>query len=98
MRTLWTLTKIVLALAIGLPLAIILLSMVLGVLGAVVGLAVFVLRMAIIGLIGYAAFRLVWRLIRGPEPKPRPTPELTPPTDPYYEAARRELDRELGTH
>lgn len=96
MRTLWTLTKIVLALAIGVPLAIVLLSMVLGVLGAVVGLAMFVLRIAIIGLLGYAAFRLVLRLIRGPEPRAPKVRELSEPVDPYYEAAKRELDRELG--
>ena len=96
MRTLWTLTKIVLALAIGVPLAILCLSMVLGVLGALVGLAMLVLRIAIIGLLGYAAVRLVLRMIRGPEARAPTARALPEPVAPYREAATRELDRELG--
>ncbi|HVZ50156.1 MAG TPA: hypothetical protein VG916_15340 [Gemmatimonadaceae bacterium] len=98
MRLLWTLTKVVLALAIGIPLAIIALSMALGVLGALVGLAFFALRIAIIGLLVYAGVRLAMRLFGGGDtPAPRKPPELSPPVDPYLEMAKRELDRDLGT-
>lgn len=95
MRILWTLFKVALVLCVGIPLAIILLATALGVLGALFGLAVVTLKWAVIALIGYGAFRLIANLMGGPKTKPVSTQAL-PPVDPYYEAARRELDRELG--
>jgi hypothetical protein len=97
MRFLWTLVKFVLLLAIAIPLAIIVLSVSLGILGAVVGLAFFALRIALICLVVYGVVRLGMSLFGiGRAPKTaRPAEISRPPVDPYYEAARRELDLEI---
>ncbi|MEA3244819.1 MAG: hypothetical protein U9Q74_01555 [Gemmatimonadota bacterium] len=96
MRTLWTLAKVVLALCIGIPLTIIALSMALGLMGALVGLAFVVLRVAVIALVVWVAFRLAMALF-GSKPAPaKPAASLREPVDPYLESARRELDRDLG--
>ncbi len=97
MRVLWTLFKIGIAAAILIPLAIIVLSTALGVLGALVGLAFFAIRIGIIGLLCYGAIRLAMALLGGgskPKPASRPA-ELPLKVDPYLEAARKELDREI---
>jgi hypothetical protein len=97
MRILWTFVKIVLALALAIPLSILVLATALGVFGALVGLAFIVLKLAVFGLVGYGAFRLISRMFRGPAPKARPQEiHQLPAPDPHYEAAMRELDRELG--
>jgi hypothetical protein len=97
MRLLWNVVKVVLVIALVIPVAIIALRMALGVFGAVLGIALFTLRLAVIGVIGYGAFRLFARLFSAPAPAPRPR-EIAPAprVDPHYEAAMRELDRELG--
>lgn len=98
MRTLWKLFKIGIALAIAIPLGLIVLATTMGILGALFGLAVLVLKLAIVGLIAYGAFKLARNVFFGPPaPKPAAPPahrELRP-ADPYYEAAMRELDSEL---
>jgi hypothetical protein len=99
MRVLWTLLKIVIALALAIPLSIIVLATALGILGALVGVAILALKLAIFALVGWGAFRLIVRLV-GPSPGAQrrnatPIADL-PPVDPHYEAAMRELDRELG--
>jgi hypothetical protein len=97
MRLLWTLLKVALALALVIPVSIIVLTMALGVLGALFGLAVLTLRIAVVGLIAWGAFSLVSRLFRGPTPRAQPSEmKELPKVDPHYEAAMRELDRELG--
>ena len=97
MRMLWTFLKVVIALALAIPLSIIVLATALGILGALVGLAILTLKIAIFGLIGYGVFRLIGRLVGGPSKSAR-LAELpaSAPIDPHYEAAMRELDRELG--
>ena len=100
MKVLWTLVKIVLALALLVPLSIIVLATSLGILGALFGLAVFALRLAVIGLVIYGLFRLGVALFGGSRSE-RPVPPAAlsapvPPRDPHYEAAMRELDQELG--
>ena len=97
MRVLWTLVKVVIALALAIPLSILVLATALGVLGALVGFAILALKLAVFGLIGYGVFRLIARLVGGPR-KVQPTTPVSelPPVDPHYEAAMRELDRELG--
>jgi hypothetical protein len=96
-RVLWTLVKVVVALALVIPLGIVALAMALGIFGALLGLAIVVLRIAIAGLIAYGAFRLIAALVRGtPAPAaPRQIADM-PRVDPYYEAAVRELDRDIG--
>ena len=96
MRILWTLIKIVVGLAIAIPLGILALTLALGLVGKVIGLVALAVKLAIIGLIGYGAFRLA-RAIFGKSSKATATPikELAP-VDPYYQAAMRELDSELG--
>jgi len=97
MKALWTFVKIVIALAVAIPLSIILLATALGILGALVGVAFLALKLAIVGLVGWGVFRVITRLLVGPANRERrnATKQL-PPVDPHYEAAMRELDRELG--
>lgn len=95
MRILWTLAKVILALAIAIPLGLLAVGLAMGILGSLFGIAVLVLRLAIFGFIGYGAFMLARRLF-GHKSKPtyQPIRELPAP-DPYYEAAMRELDAEM---
>ena len=97
MRILWTFVKVVLALAVAIPLSIIVLAMALGTLGALLGIAFLVLKLGVVALVCYGVFRLVSAVLGGPKPKAKPQPvaQLRTP-DPHYEAAMRELDRELG--
>ena len=92
MKLLWTLAKVAIGLVLLIPVSL----LVLGVFGTVLGLAIMLLRFALIGLLAYGAFKLVARLMRGPAPRvePKETPRLAP-VDPYYQAAMRELDVEL---
>jgi hypothetical protein len=96
MRVLWTFLKVAIALALAIPLCIIALATALGILGALVGIAILALKVAVIALVGYGAFRLIARLVGGPARVAPPTVKDLPPVDPYYRAAMRELDRDLG--
>ena len=93
MRILWTLAKVILGLAIAIPLGMIAIGLAMGILGSLFGIAVLVLRLAVFGFIGYGAFLLARRLFGSPKPVTQPLRELHAP-DPYYEAAMRELDAE----
>jgi len=95
MRVLWTLVKIVIALALAIPISIIVLATALGFLGALVGVAFLALKLAVVGLIGWGVFRLMGRLLGGSAKREERITQL-PPVDPHYEAAMRELERELG--
>lgn len=97
MRILWTLFKLILALAIAIPLGIIALTVSLGILGALLGIAVLVLKLVCLGFIGYGLFRAAaFFLAPTPTPKVEPTRGL-PPGDRYYQEAMREIDAHLGT-
>ena len=106
MRILWTLVKIVIGLAIAIPLGILTLALTLGVLGTLFGLAMLALKLACIALVGYGAFRIlrgvVGRSPRRRAPRDRASRDRAsvarelPAPDPYYRAAMRELDAELG--
>jgi hypothetical protein len=97
MKGLWTLVKIMIALVLAIPLSIIVLATALGILGALVGVAVLTLKLAVFGLVAWGVFRLISRLMGGlAHGKRRSTITELPPVDPHYEAAMRELDRELG--
>lgn len=97
MRILWTLFKIMLGLAIAIPVGIFALALTGVIVGTFVRLAMVALRLACVGFVGYGLYRL-GRHVIGPAPVRRPPPALeTPRVDPYYEAAMRELDTELGT-
>lgn len=98
MRILWTLIKVIVALAIAIPLGIVVLGAVLGVVGVLIGLAVLALKVACVAFVGYGAYRVARHLF-WPAPKPpatRALPDAERSTDRYYEAAMRELDAELG--
>jgi hypothetical protein len=95
MRVLWTLFKIIIGLAIAIPVGILVLTLTVGVVGTLLGLAVAALRLAIFGFVGYGLYRVARRLLR-PAPRPVATVRDLPAADPYYEAAMRELDTELG--
>ena len=94
MKVLWTLLKVAAALVLVIPVSL----LILGVVGTVLGLAIMLLRIALIGLVAYGAFKLVARLLRGPTPRvePREAQRLSTPADPYYQAAMRELDRDIA--
>ena len=97
MKVLGTLLKVMITLVVAIPVSIIVLATALGILGALLGIAVLALKLAVFGLIGWAAFRLITRLVRGPSRDRRMSAIAEPPpVDPHYEAAMRELDRELG--
>jgi hypothetical protein len=98
MKPLWTLVKVVLALALVIPLGIVVLATALGIFGALMGLAFMALRVALICLMVYGAFRFVGWLFRSRTPSPAAPNEIKalPAVDPHYEAAMRELDVELG--
>ena len=97
MKALWTLLKVVIGLVVAIPLSIIVLAVAFGILGALVGVAMLALKLVLFGLLGWAAFRLIGRLVCGAscDKRKRAIAEL-PAADPHYEAAMRELDRELG--
>jgi hypothetical protein len=97
MRALWTVAKVVLALALAIPVLIIVLGTALGILGVLVSLAIMAIKLAVVGLIAWGVFKLAVALMGGRKrhAQPAAVPQL-PPVDPYYEAAERELDRELG--
>ena len=97
MKLLWKLVKVVVALALAIPLSIIVLATALGVLGGLIGLAFLVLKLAVVCFLAWGVFRLVAGLMGGRAPRPKPNQaKALPPADPYYDAAMRELDRELG--
>lgn len=97
MRVLWTLLKFALAAVLIIPVGIIVLATMLGVFGALLGLAILALRIAIAGLLIWGAFKLISHLMRGSKPAPAPAPReiANPRVDPYYESAMRELDRDV---
>jgi len=97
MKVLWTLFKVVVALALAIPLSIIMLATALGILGALVGVAFVALKLAVLAVIGWGVFRVIARLVGGPASVPHRRAIAEPaPVDPHYEAAMRELDQELG--
>jgi hypothetical protein len=89
------LAKVIIGLAVAIPLGIVVLMVALGILGRLLGVAVLTLKLACLALIGYGLFRVA-RFFFTPTSKPavQPVRELTMP-DPYYEAAMRELDAEM---
>ena len=95
MRILWTFAKVVIGLALLIPLGIIVAATAFGILAALIGLAVLTLKLAVFGLVGYALFKVV-RHVFGPAPQSHPIVRELPPVDKHYEAAMRELDLELG--
>ena len=94
MKVLWTLLKVAAALVLVIPVSLLML----GVIGTVLGLAMLLLRLAFFGLLAYGAFKLVARLFRGSTPRvaPKEAQRLATPVDPYYQAAMRELDRDIA--
>jgi len=75
----------------------IVLALMLGLLGTVLGLTILAIRLAFVGVIGWGAFRLFKATFGSASPRPRvETLPQMPPRDLHYEAAMRELDRELG--
>ena len=95
MRVLWMLIKVIVGLAIAVPLGVVALALTLGLVGTLVGMAFLVLKLACVGLVGYGLYRVA-RLAFGPSKTTTPPMRELPPVDKYYEAALRELDSELG--
>jgi len=95
MRVFWMLIKIIVGLAIAIPLGIVALALTVGLVGTLVGLAFLALKLAVIGLVGYGIYRFARMVFAPAKLTPPPMQEL-PRVDKYYEAAMRELDSELG--
>lgn len=96
MRFIWTFVKVVIALALAIPLAIIVLGVGFGILGALIGLAVMALKFAVLGVVAWGLFRALRYLLGGSRARRAPDPSRQIYTDPHYDAAMRELDRDLG--
>jgi hypothetical protein len=97
MRIIWTLLKVIIGLAIAIPVAIVLFATTLGVLGAMLGLAFFALKFAIVALVVIGGFKLLSRLFGSTPSSPAPAGKSLPaPADPHYDAAMRELELHLG--
>ena len=96
MRIIWTLVKVIIGLAIAIPLAIFVLATSLGVLGALIALAFLALKFAVIALLAVGAFKLLARLFRSTPAPAGQVSKALPPVDPHYDAAMRELELELG--
>jgi hypothetical protein len=96
MRVVWTLLKVVIGLAIAIPVAVIVLGIAGALLGTLFGLAVLALKLVVGLLVVVGLFKLGTRLFRGPVKTTQP-PVIRdlPRPDPHYEAAMRELDQEL---
>ncbi len=98
MRILWTLIKVAVGLAIAIPVGVILLGLTMGIVGTVIALAFMALRLAVFALLAYGVYRVGKHFFFGSRsPAPTPMREL-PARDPYYDAAMRELDAEMGTN
>jgi threonine/homoserine/homoserine lactone efflux protein len=97
MRILWTLIKVAVGLAIAIPLGVVLLGLTLGVVGTVIALAFMALKLACVALLAYGVYRVGKFFFGSGKPAPAPLREL-PARDPYYDAAMRELDAEMGTN
>jgi hypothetical protein len=95
MRIMWTLFKIIIVLAITIPVALFALALAAGILGTVVGLALTALRIACIALVGYGVYRIARFLFAPTSASAKPVVSELPAADPYYVAAMRELDSEL---
>ena len=98
MRVLWTLFKVIIGLAVAIPVALLALALTAGLVGTLFAVLVIAIKLAIVGAIGYGLYRLA-RAMFAPSHKAPSAPirELSTPTpDPYYDAAVRELDSELG--
>ncbi|HEY9229811.1 MAG TPA: hypothetical protein VIP11_24380 [Gemmatimonadaceae bacterium] len=93
MRVFWTLLKIIVGLAIAIPVGLLALALMAGFVGTLVGIAVLALKLACIGLVGYGLYRVA-RFMFAPK-TPAPVVHELPRSDPYYDAAMRELDAEF---
>ena len=90
------LSGLTIALLTAIPLGIVGLALTIGVVGAMLGLAILALKLACVALVGYGVFRLGRAMFASDVPsRPAPVRELMTP-DPYYVAAMRELDNEMG--
>lgn len=95
MRILWTLFKLIIVLAITIPVALFALALTVGIVGTAVGLAITALRLAAIALVGYGVYRIARFFFAPTSASVKPVVSELPAADPYYVAAMRELDSEL---
>jgi hypothetical protein len=97
MRLLWTLVKVAVALAILVPLGFFAIGLTMAAVGIVFRLVFVAVRLAVFGALGYVGYR-IFRSLRGSPSRPRVQQiQSLPSVDPYYQAAMRELDAEMGS-
>lgn len=96
MRVLWMLFKIIVGLAIAIPVGLLALAATVGAVGTLTGLAIAALKLACIAFVGYGLYRVARALLtRTPTAAPTPIRQVPAP-DRHYEAAMRERDSEPG--
>lgn len=98
MRMLFSLFKVVVALAILIPLGFLAFGLAMGLVGMVMGLVFIAVKLACLALVAYGLFRAAKFFFGSKDPAPVRQVQALPPRDPYYEAAMRELDSEMGTN
>ena len=98
MRILWTVFKVVVALAIMIPLGLLAFGLTMGLVGVVLGLVFMAVKLACVVAVAYGLFRVAKFFFGSKDPAPARPIQALPPRDPYYEAAMRELDSEMGTN
>ena len=97
MRIFWTLLKVIIGLAIAIPIGLFVLALTVGLVRTLVRLAVMAFVLACVAFVGLSLFRVMRRLFWSSPAQPEaPVVHDLPRADPYYEAAMREIDSELG--
>lgn len=98
MSIIWKLFKVVIGLAIAIPLGIFALVATVGILGTMIGLAIVALKIACLALLGVGAYRVVRYVFGSKQPPPVSRPRELGSPDPYYDAAMREVNSHLGSN
>ena len=98
MRVFWALFKVMVGLAIAIPVGLFMLAMTGVIVGTAVALMVLAFKLAVVGFIAFGLFKLGSSLLSPSAPAARPARPVReiPAADPYYESAMRELNRELA--
>lgn len=96
MGFLWKLFKVAVVVAITIPVCLFAFAITAGIVGTLLRLAVLAFRVALLGAIGYVGFKVLKAVFGKPAPA-TPQVKSLPSVDPYYQAAMRELDAEMGS-
>src|SRR4051812_39631363 len=96
MRIIWTLLKLIIGLALVIPLGLFALAATVGVVGALIGLAIVAFKLACAALLVVGAFKVAKMFFFSSPPVPKAPTYSLPAPDPYYEEALREINSSMG--